>query len=545
MKRHMVIQFVFLVIALSAMLTSALAADWPSWRNNASNSGMSSESLSPLVERWHSSAPSVEENGVVVAGGIAYMSSEDGKLYAFDVAIGFMVAGFPVNTAANYGSPAVDTANGHVYVLAGSTLFAFNLNGTTAWSKSVGVIGANYNEGPVIDGGFVYLKAGGNLQKWDAAGVLQWTSAASGNNTQPAVMGDYVYSNTEGGQIQKFDKATGAQVIGGGFPIATGVSQSALTTVNGKIFLKADILYAYNATTGALLWSQPAGGNATYYGSPAVGGGVVYVYGYNDSKIYAFDETTGATMAGFPSVALNPGGDRNWGSPAIAGGKIYIGAGTSQRLKVLGAAGTAQAGQVLEDHLTFSTDTQGFDLCSPVISNGWVFAMLDGGGLYAFYGGGGPPPEGALSINNGAACTSSPNVTLTISNNNNPNVIQMRVSEDPFFTGVPWVPYQSPISFMLSAGFGTKTVYAQLLDTAGQLSNVFTDQIDYLATCMRVCDIDRDGDIDKNDLAMISRARGQRADLNDPRDSDGDGLITPNDVKVCIPKCTRLNCAIQ
>lgn len=59
------------------------------------------------------------------------------------------------------------------------------------------------------------------------------------------------------------------------------------------------------------------------------------------------------------------------------------------------------------------------------------------------------------------------------------------------------------------------------------------------------CDVDMDGDIDKNDLALISRARGQTAQPGDPRDSDRDGRITPNDVKVCITRCTRPNCAIQ
>ena len=60
------------------------------------------------------------------------------------------------------------------------------------------------------------------------------------------------------------------------------------------------------------------------------------------------------------------------------------------------------------------------------------------------------------------------------------------------------------------------------------------------------CDVDLDGDIDKVDLSLISRARGQPASgPNDPRDADGDGTITPNDVKVCIPRCTRLSCAIQ
>lgn len=60
------------------------------------------------------------------------------------------------------------------------------------------------------------------------------------------------------------------------------------------------------------------------------------------------------------------------------------------------------------------------------------------------------------------------------------------------------------------------------------------------------CDVDKDGDIDQSDLALISRARGQTAGgTADPRDADGDGLITPNDVKVCIAQCTRTNCAIR
>src|SRR5207253_6465839 len=137
---------------------------------------------------------------------------------------------------------------------------------------------------------------------------------------------------------------------------------------------------------------------------------------------------------------------------------------------------STQAGLVLEEHLTFSNDPQGFDLCSPAISDNYVFAMLDGGGLYAFFAGSNPP-SGALQINGGAECTDSQNVTLTIDNNNNSNVTEMRVSEDPFFAGASFVAYQQTSSCTLSAGFGTKTVYAQLRDNAGTLSNVFNDSI--------------------------------------------------------------------
>lgn len=60
-----------------------------------------------------------------------------------------------------------------------------------------------------------------------------------------------------------------------------------------------------------------------------------------------------------------------------------------------------------------------------------------------------------------------------------------------------------------------------------------------------VCDVNLDGDIDKADLSLISRSRNQTAEPGDPRDADGDGRITPNDVKTCIPQCTRPNCALQ
>lgn len=58
-----------------------------------------------------------------------------------------------------------------------------------------------------------------------------------------------------------------------------------------------------------------------------------------------------------------------------------------------------------------------------------------------------------------------------------------------------------------------------------------------------VCDVDLDGDIDQYDTAVISRARGKAALLGDLRDANGDRWITPSDVMVCIPRCTRPNCA--
>ncbi len=89
-------------------------------------------------------------------------------------------------------------------------------------------------------------------------------------------------------------------------------------------------------------------------------------------------------------------------------------------------------------------------------------------------------------------------------------------------------------------------IRATLKPTPGGVTPVLSDlKVSSVTQQGNKCDVDKDGDIDKNDLSLISKARGQTALPGDPRDSDGDLKITPNDVKVCIQLCTRANCAIQ
>jgi hypothetical protein len=64
--------------------------------------------------------------------------------------------------------------------------------------------------------------------------------------------------------------------------------------------------------------------------------------------------------------------------------------------------------------------------------------------------------------------------------------------------------------------------------------------------CEGKCDVDKDGDIDKVDTSMISKARGKTVPpLDQAYDATGDGNVSPADVKACIPLCTRPNCATQ
>ena len=55
----------------------------------------------------------------------------------------------------------------------------------------------------------------------------------------------------------------------------------------------------------------------------------------------------------------------------------------------------------------------------------------------------------------------------------------------------------------------------------------------------QVCDVDMDGDVDSLDVMAIFGARNQPASgPDDPRDADGDGVITILDGRQCVLQCT-------
>ena len=58
-----------------------------------------------------------------------------------------------------------------------------------------------------------------------------------------------------------------------------------------------------------------------------------------------------------------------------------------------------------------------------------------------------------------------------------------------------------------------------------------------------VCDVDRDGDIDRNDTNAIFAARNTPSVSGDVRDANGDGQITVTDSRLCVLRCTKPQCA--
>lgn len=57
------------------------------------------------------------------------------------------------------------------------------------------------------------------------------------------------------------------------------------------------------------------------------------------------------------------------------------------------------------------------------------------------------------------------------------------------------------------------------------------------------CDVDDDGDVDRNDISLIFAARNTPATgPEDPRDADGNGTINVLDGRQCVLQCTLINC---
>lgn len=62
---------------------------------------------------------------------------------------------------------------------------------------------------------------------------------------------------------------------------------------------------------------------------------------------------------------------------------------------------------------------------------------------------------------------------------------------------------------------------------------------------VRRCYVDADNDVDANDIFAILRATGKHVSATDPRDADGNRVVTFGDAAACAKQCTRKYCAVR
>ncbi len=87
------------------------------------------------------------------------------------------------------------------------------------------------------------------------------------------------------------------------------------------------------------------------------------------------------------------------------------------------------------------------------------------------------PPAGSVAINSGSAYTRSASVTLTITASDPETAVtDVRFSNDNVTWSV-WEPYAGSKTWSLAAGDGTRTVYVQVRNSSGLVSDSFSESI--------------------------------------------------------------------
>jgi hypothetical protein len=92
--------------------------------------------------------------------------------------------------------------------------------------------------------------------------------------------------------------------------------------------------------------------------------------------------------------------------------------------------------------------------------------------------------------------------------------------------------------------------YVRAVDAQGRLSdvsNMVAAPSKRADMSTRQCDVDVDGDVDRNDISLITEAITVKAaprGTSDARDAQKDGVININDSRFCATKCSKPGCSL-
>lgn len=245
---------------------------------------------------------------------------------------------------------------------------------TQAWSKSAGT---GYGiTAPAVVKGVVYITNGSYLYAFKATtGKLLWSINTNATNglAAPAVANNLIYlgiGTSTGASLNAYSTTNGALVWQ--TPTPNDVPYNNPTIANGVVYVGGNSLYAFNATSGALLWT----GDIHYDDyAPAVVNGIVYEDTYF-GEVAAFN-ASGCTPTS-PCEPIWTAHTSNYiyynAEPVVANGIVYVTC-TDDKLYAFKAA----TGKLL-----WTAATGGEIISSPAYANGVVYAGSTDGKLYAF-----------------------------------------------------------------------------------------------------------------------------------------------------------------
>jgi outer membrane protein assembly factor BamB len=263
------------------------------------------------TQLWHYTTSNIVHSSPAVAGGVVYVGSNDGRVYALNASTGTQVWNYTTSGTVE-SSPAV--AGGVVYVgsLDGK-VYALNAsNGIQVWNYTTA---PGLDSSPAAADGFVYVGSDNVYCLNSSTGAKVWNYAASVGFSSPTVTGDLVYIGSADYNVYALYTSNGTKK----WNYKTGSSVTSSPAVAGGVVYVGSTdngVYALNASTGTQVWNYTT--SNIVHSSPAVAGGVVYV-GSFDGLVYALDAATGSQLWSYAT----PIGIAS--SPAVVGEVVYVG----------------------------------------------------------------------------------------------------------------------------------------------------------------------------------------------------------------------------
>ncbi len=292
-----------------------------------------------------------------VAGGVVFIGSTDGNLYAVDQETGKEKWKYTTPRQID-SSPAV--VDGVVYFEGyDSTLYALTADtGAVKWTFATGYerrFEANFIHGypprpqtipdswdvflssPAVWNGKVYFGSGdGNVYALDAqSGILQWKFLTNDVvHASPAIANNTVYIGSWDSNLYALDAETGQEkwrFKAGQDPIIHNQVgfQSSAAVVDGTVYVgcRDGHVYALDAATGHRKWDYSTS-MSWVITTPAVRDGTVYVGTSDSARFHALDARTGRLRFTFDAKGYVDS------SPALAGDLAYVGV-TNGRLDAI------------------------------------------------------------------------------------------------------------------------------------------------------------------------------------------------------------------
>lgn len=277
-------------------------------------------------------APGDPDNPQETNNGTVYVGNLDGNFYALDALTGEKKWVFKAGAAIQ----ATATVWNNVLYISSwdKKLYALDpATGAKKWETGNDIKLSQPFAAPMVSGSVIYYPGENHLYAIDVnTGAKKWEARNDdvyGWQASPTAENGFVYASIRGtganAGMYGLDPATGSKKWKGA---KTYPTESSPAVADGIVYAGSELdgFNAYNATTGALIWTFDSG--LIVNSSPTVSNGIVYIGAgafthSNNDKLYALDAKTGVKKWEFKT----PDGSPDYSSPIVSNGIVYIGAG--------------------------------------------------------------------------------------------------------------------------------------------------------------------------------------------------------------------------